>query len=63
MRKKTIQERIQEELKYSEELNKKIKKIEKKTTDKKQKIKNNKNTFEFIKEFTYLKEQKKQKQK
>ncbi len=59
MRKKTIQERIQEELQYSEELNKKIKKIEKKTTDKKQKIKNNKNTFEFIKEFTYLKEQQK----
>lgn len=59
MRKKTIQERIQEELQYSEELNKKIKKIEKKSIDKKQKIKNNKNTFEFIKEFSYLKEQQK----
>ena len=59
MKKKTIEERIAEELKYSEMVNKKIKKIEKKTKEKKVKMRDNKNAFEFVKEYTYLKEQQK----
>ena len=59
MRKKTLNERIQEELQYSEVLNTKIKKIEKKTTERKAKTKKNKNIYSFIKEYNYLKENQK----
>lgn len=59
MRKKTLEERIADELKYSEVINKKIKKIEKKVIEKKQKSKSNKNNFEFVKEYNYLREQQK----
>ena len=59
MRKKTLDEKIQEELKYSEYLNNKINQISKKTKDKKKQIKRNQNTFDFINEFFYLKDQQK----
>ena len=59
MRKKTLNERIQEELQYSEVLNTKIKKIEKKATERKAKTKKNKNIYSFIKEYNYLKENQK----
>ena len=59
MRKKTLEEKIQEELKYSEYLNNKINQISKKTKDKKKQIKRNQNTFDFINEFFYLKDQQK----
>lgn len=57
MKKKSINERIQEELQYTEEINKKIKKIEQKTYKKKEQIKSKKNNFEFSKEIKYLREQ------
>jgi hypothetical protein len=59
MRKKTLDEKIQEELKYSEYLNNKINQISKKTKDKKKQIKRNQNTFDFMNEFFYLKDQQK----
>ena len=51
MRKKTLDEKIQEELKYSEYLNNKINQISKKAKDKKKQIKRNQNTFDYINEF------------
>lgn len=57
MKKKSINERIQEELQYTEEINKKIKKIEQKTYKKKEQIKSKKNNFEFAKEIKYLRQQ------
>ena len=59
MRKKTLDEKIQEELKYSEYLNNKINQISKKAKDKKKQIKRNQNTFDYINEFLYLKDQQK----
>ena len=59
MRKKTLDEKIQEELKYSEYLNNKINQISKKAKDKKKQIKRNQNNFDYINEFFYLKEQQK----
>ena len=56
---KTLEEKIQEELKYSEYLNKKINQISKKNKEKKQKIKKVQNNFDYIHEFNYLKEQQK----
>jgi hypothetical protein len=56
---KTLEEKIQEELKYSEYLNKKINQISKKNKEKKQKIKKVQNNFDYINEFNYLKEQQK----
>jgi hypothetical protein len=57
MRKKNISERIQDELKYSEEINKKINSLEKKVKIKKENSRVNKINFEFTKEMNYLKEQ------
>lgn len=53
-RNKDIDQRIQEELKYSEYLNKRVKEIKKKAKSGKEKSINKKNNYQFMTEFKYL---------